>query len=519
MSYLPPHKDKSRQIRERYRKLRRRQVAAVAGLLVMSALAVLLIFATVMALRSCTGAWLGGDDKRALGEGEEDRWARLGGTHQFQLAPWFVALDSSALYIVQSTTSLRGRSPLMSTARDGRSTGTEGQQVDVLAAYPLAGGGPIWQSEATYELFGLGLAGGALFGYRQHASSPPSLEFVAFDAAGGSETWSIPLKDASEGSLIIEGKTALVGYRLPDGYRLVGYIVEAEFQTKVLGKHLPFAGLSDDLLNMPGASERMALVAQDGFAAYHLANVAGIVEISTGKLLREYAGAGYIYNVQLDAATRTCYILAAAEGPGKYILRALPFDGGAPSDLYRFDSASEEVLMLAEAGYLVLSYAVPEEGSEQPVPKLVCFSGRESTAVLTHRFDAGVISDVALLQESSGGYLAALNQGIGDDGAYRGASELFWVDLVEETVTRVARQKAPVLYLAPFKGDCLVLLQGGSILSFDSGDKGARRIRKARYPYLEPVLSPGKERLAILSYPRAYLEGEGGQPMQVLIYE
>jgi hypothetical protein len=187
--------------------------------------------------------------------------------------------------------------------------------------------------------------------------------------------------------------------------------------------------------------------------------------------------------------------------------------------MYRFDCVDDEILLLASGGYVLLSYAVQEVGTEEPVTKLVCFEGNREEPVLAHQFVEGRVSDVTHLPGTTADFLVALNRGQEASRLPVGWGALYRVRLAESVIEEATRFRRPILLLAPFKGDCLVLLRGGEIWSFIAQANAAQRVKRTAHPLLWSVPSGTGERLMVTSYPEAYAHDKPGLPMQVIIFD
>ena len=81
----------------------------------------------------------------------------------------------------------------------------------------------------------------------------------------------------------------------------------------------------------------------------------------------------------------------------------------------------------------------------------------------------------------------------------------------------VARLARPVRVLETYKDACLVLLQGGEILSVTAAANKTRRLARADYPNLEPLNDFSYSRLAIASYPDESADGKPGRMQFIFI--
>jgi len=505
MGIQPPGPVKSRQARERYLKRRRREQALMVAGTIVGCIAVVIIIGAVLLLRACTGCSCSMNQPPFVRDTANPGWAQEVATHNFRPAPWFYQLDENCLYFATDN-QLREFSYLS-------------LPVDTIGAQPFAAAAKGWQLPVDAEFSSFALGGGQLAGFRQYFSDPPHVLLTSYNADGSGTDWSLQLDDASGGCTTTEGKVMVVGYTLPDGDRLAGYNLMT--QAKAWGMKLPLRGLFAEQSGTEPLPELSLFSVGNGVVAYQKFNIVGLVDVGSGQR-NEFAASAFVWDIEPDSDARICYLLVAGNQLGTYKVRALPFSEGVGHDVYRFECKApvQQISMYATGGNLLLSYPVGG-GDSNAKTRLLMFQGTSTEAVLTHEFD-GLLQAVASLTTGQGEFVLAFNSAVDDGGLPTGRGALHRVRVGDGIVDNVwdgPRFSRPILGLAPLKEDCLVLLRGGEIWSYGAAANGKRRLRKARYPLLEPVWSEGGTTLAVLSYTEAYLEGRPGQQMQVIVYK
>ena len=498
MNYQPPPPVKSRLARERYRKARRHQLAAIVAVVSLVIAAVVVMIPIVLLARSCGTAGYGYG--QAARDPANPLWVREAVAYDLNPAPWFCELDAGHLYAASDSQRRDITYPTF--------------PLDGLAAYALTDNEQTWQSSISAEFSDFYLGGGKLLGFRQFYADPPRIELTAYSTDDGLPAWSVDIPGATGGCIAPQEEIVVVGYYLPDGYRLAAYNIEVE--AKSWGMRLPMAGLLTEEL-VGDVTVDLLVRCWPGLAVYQLANVVGLVAVGRGERLREYAAPAFIETAALDTASETCYVLLHGSGAGTYLLQAMPFRGGSVRDLCSVEGTDDHPRLHAGGGGVVLSYRT-DEGRSAPQTSVIGMAGTEPGPVVQQEL-AGVLADVASLPDSPANSLLALNQQLGADGQPRGWGTLHRIDLNDGSIEQVARFRRPVLYLVHFKEECLVLLLGGDVYSFVPSSNACVRIKRARHPVLDWLMDDQKTRLAVLSYPQRYLEGQAGQPLQVIVYK
>jgi len=488
---------------ERLLKKRRKQQAMLSALGLLSVAVLSIIILIVISVRSCS---LDFSFRRPVKRADNDpRWAQEVRAHDFDLAPWFAQVGPENIYIAQDT--------------DLAEPGLDCLHINRLAAYPLTGSDPVWETEVDEDLEEFHLCAGKLVGYRLHRADPARICLTVYDAATGTHDWDLEIPGAEDGGVVMDGQAAILGYSLPDGYRLAAYNLET--QAKAWGMRLPFDGmLSVDTSD--GAVCDLGIYPYMGMVAYKRMNVAGFVATGTGHRVREFASTGYIHDVVLDMDDQLCYLLVTGNQYETYVVQVLPISGGNSRDVYRFetDCPPSQIIMHAQAGKLVLAYSASVPEGSGPVTQLVCFDRYSADPEITHELE-GVAGDLVSLPGLNGEFLLAVNADLvpDDAGLPRGWGELWRVRLSDRTAWEAHHFRRPILSVAPFKEDCLVLLRGGEIYSYLALPDGVKRLRKARYPVLAMDIGDDGRHIAVFSWTERFYNYQPGQSAQVIVYE
>lgn len=500
MSYLPPPQSRSRQVRERYRKARRRQLAIFSAAVFLALVVLALLITAAVMLRGC----LQRTSKPAPKPKPVARAVlpKLAGTVNLK-SVWFVYLDNKAIYAACDT--------------EGRESGYPNYPVDLLAAYPLTGGRSLWQVQLDTQVYMLTVAQGQLLCFSQFLSEPPRAELTAYSTADGTASWSQRIDGATHSGVCVDGKVALLGYQLSDGARLCAYNIERG--AKAWGMKLPLKGLQRGLLDTE-ATGSFEMFGAGGVSVYHFLNVVGVVQSEKGKLLREYSAPGFIRSVELDSSARVCYLLTSGQQAGSFAVQALPVSRGSAVNLVRFSTPDPEgTLLLAEGGRLLVSYIDTPTTGGAPACMIAGYRNGHDGPLFSQRLEGGVISDISALPGAPGDYLLAVNDSVDETRLPQGKGRLLRLNGATGTTEEIATLKAPVLYLVPFKQQCLVLARGGDISSYDPASASLRRFKRAAQPLLEALLSADGQRLLVYAVPETTDSSNPFATMQVLVFE
>jgi outer membrane protein assembly factor BamB len=506
-------------LKDKKRNAQRRQFARYIAFGVLGLLVVALIFALIAGVRSCaagrsaTAPATADAQADAKAEPKADPQAaakvaapQLVYARSFKLAPWFVTVDNARLYAGES---------------EVRGSGAERElALGSIAAYELKGSTPLWQQPLTDSFTQLGAAGGTFLALTE-PSDEEDVAVYGFDGALGKEKWRVAAVHGAKTDLSTDGSTAVLSLNtvesdgLHDGLRLAGY--NAGSGAKVWSLRPPLRALAIDEMDTCCSAPRLDVHCWAGLLTYRLHNVVGLVNAGSGKLIKEFPTDEHVMELQYDSSGKVCYIITRTETDGTYRLIRIPLGEAPAKRILEFDSPSDQFLLLAEQGNVLLAYT--GEGKKGPATKLVAFAKDESKPKLVKQFEHGTASDMAALPSKPGEFLIALSDKYDDRGLPLGRTELHRVRLADGQVWEAARLKRPVLWMTNFKRDCVLLLRGGDIDVFNADSNRVKRLRHAKYDFLEPLQSTDKGTLLVSSYPAAYLDSGLSAPMQVLVFQ
>lgn len=501
-----------KQLLERKRQARRRQLIyrVAAGLLVLVVAGLLTL--AIAGIRSCAAHRNGGHNiaKGHIPQTKPVDPAQskinLVFARDFHPGPQFVALDSQRVYVGVNTP-----------GKDKQPASTQ------LAAFNFDGKDALWQSPAETPLMQLGVSGGNIVGVPDGESGLQRYEgltgkpLAEIDADVNPEV-------RFDGREVITGYTSVRDNGAP-GIRITAY--DPIDGQRLWTSRPKLSGLSTKIDACCGSSPHVELNCWSGVCAYRLHNVVGLLNTKGGKLLRpEYNASGHILQVQIDRLARQqdvhsaqAYIVSGdRDDPTLFRLIRIPLDSAyKPRRLLEFHSNSSEFLLLAEGGRVLLAYY-----DSVGKAKLAGFRKGGLEPALTIDADAGV-TDIAVVP-GSGEFLVATCSKY-DDGEPVGHSRLQRIRLGKTAeALHVANYSEPVLWVLPFKRDCLVLVRGGGIfgggqvLRYNADSARLKLLRRAKYDLLEPQNSADQTALMVSSYPESYLQGKGG-PLQVLVFK
>lgn len=502
----PPGPAPYSRARERYAKRRRRQLAmmAAAGVVTVGLLAVIVLL--VFLIRGCNGLLAG--SRTIAGRGSTDaRRARQVAIQEFRPAPWLVEFDGERLYAAGDT---QQRTEILTS-----------WPIDQLAAYAVGDKEPVWQRpvDADYSEFYLG--SNRLVGFKQSLTEPPKLQLDTYNADSGESEWSFTLDKAAHGCIAAAGPQVVIGYELPDGYRLASYdllkhaLGDAAKEAKSWGIRLPLEGLVGGEFASEVYPEIEVRLWPD-LVVYKQFNVIGFVEAGTGRRLREYAAPAFIHRFTVDPVQRLCYIVHIGNQEGTFAIVAVPCGAGSPQSIHRFEGLGEDVKLAADNGGLAVAYPLVSDETEGQRSKVVGFRGN---SLVFEQELTGLVRTLFTHEHAAQAYFAAVNSGVDDMGYPTGRSVLWRFDMQTGKGDVVARYSRPIMAVHPFKQDCLVLLLGGDIYSFMPATGASRRLRRARYPVLSALASPDESRVAVFASTKKHYANEPNQPMQVIVFE
>jgi len=502
----PPGPANSSRARERYAKRRRRQLAAVTAIGLVAAVLLSALILAVFLIRGCSSL-LTGSGPTYKRSSADSRWARPLAAQELKPAPWLVEFDGEHVYAARDT---QKREEILTS-----------WPVDQLAAYTLGENQPLWQRtiDAYYSEFYLG--SDRLVGFKQSLMEPPYLLLDCFSAADGAQLWSFTLEQAGQGCIAAAGPQVIVGYELPDGYRLASYDLQKRvlsntgIEAKSWGIRLPMDDLSSEEYGSDIFSELDIRLWSD-LVVYKQFNVIGFVEADTGRRLREFAAPMYIHAFTVDPAQRICYIVYTGNQEQTYAVLGVPCIPGSARSVYRFEGQGEDTKLAVQDGSLALAYPLVGDETGKLRSSVRCF--RQNDLVLEAEVD-GLVRALFTHEQAPGVFFAAVNSGIDDLGYPSGRSVIWRFDLSNGKAAVAARYSRPMMSATPFKDDCLVLLRGGDIYSFSAVTGDTRRLRRARFPILSALASPDAEHIAVFASTEKHYANEPGQPMQVIVFE
>jgi hypothetical protein len=388
----------------------------------------------------------------------------------------------------------------------------------------MNGNDALWQQPAERSLQDLFVLGGNVVGV------PGGSGLLRFDGLDGK-----PLSDIDadfenaelqiDGSTIIAGSTVTGNSARPSGLLAAYDPLSGERRWHMTPK---LSGLDGDTDACCGGAPHLELNCWPGVCAYRMHNVVGFLNTKGGKLLRpEYNASGHILYVQIDRMNRNrdrrsgmAYIISADKDDSTlFRLIRIPLDSEyKPKRLLEFHSNSDVFLPYGEGGRVLLAY-----NDSSGKAKLACFNKDGSQPALTLDVDAGV-TDISNVP-GSGDFIVATCSAF-KDGEPVGHSRLLRVRLGQSADSQqVASYGKPVLWLVPFKRDCLALVRGGGLLSgggqivrYSADSSKVRLLRRAKYDILYPQTSADQTALMVTSYPESYALQKGG-PLQALVFK
>jgi hypothetical protein len=349
------------------------------------------------------------------------------------------------------------------------------------------------------------------FGMRQYLGDPPGFELTAFNGADGKQAWQAREDGAEDCILAVDTKVVVIAYYQAGVYRIIGYNAVSGAKAWVDTLRLS----SHSGLDASTTGNNLEIAATQGVVTYRLGNRCGVIACGTGERLREIRAKGYVYAIEYDSTSKLAYVVSKSTQPQSYLLQAVPLSGTAV-ELYRFATNSgENLLLLGEQGHALLSYPAPQAAGGG-IQKVVCFEAANAAPQMSVEYPQRAVWDMVALPTMPGEFLISLCKEVDASGNPVGECELHRLRVADKAEWLLQRLPQPAA-LWPFKDDCLVLEQGGDLLSYRGSGK-LKRLKHLAYPVLE-ITSMTLKRLVLSSYPAAYLTREPGQPMQVVVLE
>lgn len=500
MNFLPPSENRRTKIQEKYRKARKRQLATLVLAVTGLALLVLVVFVAGISLRSCS---------QTKGVISRDTYGRTNDPSRLVAAvlsqdvkpvAWLAAVAGENLYLAQD---------------ESRGTAVyPNLPVDTLSAVQVDSGEAVWESPLDGQAMGLIAGNSSVVVFRQVLSEPPRLAITARDAATGADAWSQEISTSEPGSIVQCGKALVVGYWQPDGYRLVGYNMATGAKAWGRKLEIPLASVGLDMgVGLPGITLHEA--GED--IVYQVANSIGVVSAGKGKVYRTYTCPDMITQVAVDAPAKKLILLTAAESENEFSLKWMPFYDGVPVQIESLAIKDGQIDLLAQGGYCAVCYIQPPgAGIGQTVIK--GYKPGEPEPLVELFLPCGIPGGICTLgQATAGDFLVAVNQRLGDTDLPSGWSEIYNVSCKEPAIQKVLRQSVPVLGLAAFKSDAIVMNKGGGIFQY-AGDAGKLvRIEIAKFPLLNWYTDQQRSSLVVASYDHGYAAGNPAGNLQVIV--
>lgn len=422
-------------------------------------------------------------------------------------APWFIAVDSQRAYIATGA------------AREAADL--SGYPLAGLQALPLDGGGTLWEKELSGRYSAMAQGGACLALLRELPQGGLKLE--AFSNASGAPAWNLDFPGASLGSLAAaEGTLLLSSWTAPQSSQESGWSISAFRGAD--GKRLwrisrRLAGLRET----PGepGPPRIRLSAWPGACGYQIGNLAGLVRLSNGSVLSEFAGAGPVLDLQFDPALRQGFALCGGSKAGEFLVEAMPPGKNDPAfSLCRFEAAAPGIAMLASGGWVVVAYPHLQAGKIAPMLRAYRAGPamQSRKAVFSTRFEGGTPAGLAAVAGANGEFLLGLNEGDGSAPGGGGPSSLRRIRLRgEQKAWEVQRYKAGLERLQAFKHDCLLLLSDGSVERYQPEEDRSARLERLGFDELGLLSGSDGSTLAITAYPPEYLAGQPGRSLDLLV--
>jgi hypothetical protein len=496
MDYLPPQPVKTRELLARYQRARRKQALIIASAVFLLLCGGAAVAFMILYVRACQRSVAPEGGGRPGASRRKPSRAEVLAVHDLDPAPWLLAVDAEHLYTAQETGPAASSFP--------------NYPADVLSALPLAGGEPVWKWTQGMELSRLLVSGGRVISLRERLGEPPSVDLATYRVEDGKPSWRITMDGAEQAQPYADDKVLVLSYRKEAAFQLVGINAATGVKAWVVSPRL--RAMKVDVSAAGGSA--LDLSGWGGLCAYSLGNVAGFVSLGTGKLRREYAAPGFIYRLEYDASADRAYLLCALDASHTALI-ALDLPTGQAVRLATLGAWGDDALLVADRGYVAL--AMTEQADRGQSRRVMCFAPGQSTPAVDERLEEGVFADLASMSASPGDFFLGVNDSAAQGGKPVGGSRLYRLRCSDGLMWQVKRFDHPILYVLPFKDDCLVLLYGGDVLSCSGAASRVRRLRHAAYPNLEPVQDTAQTHLALYSYPDAHAQGTPGQRGQVIV--
>jgi hypothetical protein len=503
MGFIPVQPQRTRELRERYRKARRRQQALLllggCGLALVIGIISLTVF---LVRRPPTGAKPVRETQSGAKHHTSRKLAKVKpvrsvGSFALDPAPWKLELDSDNLYCFADT---QNRQPL----------GDAYYNCDLFQARPLGGGKPRWEVKAEIEVGQVEFASGAIVTLKPELADK-LLILTGYSSKDGHQLWQTRVEGAVDGDIHANGKEITLACGMSDGYRLVGY--SGASGGKLWGVKLPLRHLTK------AAHDPVHLERYDtpSAAVYVHGSVIGIVDLVKHKLRREYQASGPIVSVSVEEQTKTAYILVGANQAGSYSVTAISIDSGKAQEVQRILGAQSAVTVVPGPQWLLSGYQRLEDG----VPQLVLsckLLGRSGGKTYDAPLGSGELVCGAVVPGAPGSFLVGIGASA-SSGQLAGARQFYIVTPAASSVTEAGRTPQDALWLFSFKDNLLAVCDGGVLHRYDLGGLRFRQLCKLRYPQLQLMQSDDRTTLLAVGTTDKWFKNEPGQPMQAVVIQ
>ncbi len=500
MSYLPSQVTKAKKLREEFRKAKRKQFASISAVIVV--VIALGAFAIVLGLfvRSLFNQDTSIPNTTFVRQQPGTTLTSTAWSTVFQPAPWFVMMGDDRLVIAGDTA--------------GGKAGFPSMPVNFLAGYSKGAEGPNWRRDFNGPLTSLDIAQDQIIAFRQMLSEPPGIELSGYSIEDGSQTWTFAIELAEKGHVEIAGNVVCLTYQMPDGPRIAGY--NCETGTKAWGLRIPLDA------DNPGTAltDHVYLEALGGgYLAYYVDRFFGLLDTSTGKLVRKYDSPGSVIDAATSWDEAQVFLLESGLSENDYRLVTFPFRDGNPLVVHEYQAAAGSIL-LCSGLYAILVFSEPaSEGGEAGSAFVAGFTPEPSGPKFLHKLPPGYVDEATAIPGAAGEFLLASNSGANRDGVPSGKGRLLRVKFSNQSLNEVASFNQAVNWLVPFKNQCVVLLQGGRVISYINELDAAVSIGNLRFANLDPAMNQARDCLAVLSYQNSYAAGESGGMLDVTVFE
>jgi hypothetical protein len=497
MGFIPVQPQKTREMRERYRKARRKQQVQFTLLGCAVLLAVGLVSLVSWLLRRPPGVRPQRPVAGRRSAVVTTELPKVVGEKLFKQAPWQFEVDGQGFYYFADSRHSLGTHP--------------NYRCDTMGAEVAQGGRPRWEVKGDFALQhsengqGVDWADGTLVGLTQRLTDK-QLDLTGWDAAKGEQRWTAHISQATEGQLVAQGQSVLLTYlSTKDGkFRLASW----NSGTGKWGwtKELPLKRLKREFRTPEGLA-KFTRHDTNYAVVYTCGNIIGIFDPLTGKQRQEWGASGQIIETLVVDKSQTAYILIQGNAQANYSLVAVPFNGATPRTVLNLQTADARVFYLATQGWMLT--CCRESKGTASVLRVRCQPLDNPGAQFVHDLPGGNAFCGAALGGDSSSFLLGLTDSAESQG---GATSFVIVDPVRGEVTAAGSPARPVLSIVPFKDDNLLgVADGGVLYRFDPGKQRFLNFRKLRYPQVFIRQSDDRTTLLVCSTTEQYFnDAQGG---------